>query len=221
MNEFYAKLEITGESETLMQLRNVLFTHYTEERINETIKQELANPIRQHGIDYFKDRIERHKDENGGYYYLNLSVWEPIVGPEANVDLTIINDRKLRVRIATRCMPDLDELEQISAMYPEITFQYHQLRCHMAGELICVIRNGKNEDCIWSEVEETEDHDYILTHHTYSKNEAQSRLRMRIETLDENGEWVLGPLRIVDESMVYPGCAHDLEEARPPVVYVY
>lgn len=221
MNEYYAKLEIIGEPETLMQLQEQLFHYYSKDRVEEAVALELANPRRQNGIDYFRFRIERHKDESGGYYYLNLEVWEPIVGPEANVDLLIINERKRRVRIATRCKPDLDRVEEISAKYPDITFIYYQCREWIDGELICVIKEGKIVDWISGDCELTEEKETIRSTRTWSEDHEQSRIRQRVEILDENGQWVLEPFRIYDESAVYAGSAHDPKEDEPQVYYLY
>lgn len=221
MNEYYAKLEMTGEREALAHLRDQLFTHYTDDHIDEVIQQEMANPSRGGAIEYFKTRIERYRFENGGYYYLNLTVWEPIVGPEANVDLDVINDRRLRVPIATRCQPDLDKLEEISAQHPEITFTYHQCREWLPGELICVIKDGQMQDWINGDYELTEDREIVKTTRSWSADVAESRIRQRIEILNENGEWELCPLRMVDESEVYPGSAHDPVEGGPPAIFVY
>jgi hypothetical protein len=221
MNDYYAQLLLTGRPDRLNQIREELFTYFSEDQIEEVIRQETAHPIRRLGVEYLKNMIESFKDDHNGYYYLNLEKWEPIVGPEANVDLTITNESRLTIRIATGMEPELDKIKERSAQYPEVAFHYHQLRGHMVGENIFVIVNGKIIDAIWSEVEYTEHDDLVITYHKWAFDDEQSRVRLRFETLNENGEWEMGPLRIVDESMVYPGCAHDSKEDAPPVVYVY
>lgn len=221
MNDYYSRLKITGNAEALRQFREQTFTYYSGDRIEEVIAIEKAHPERYMAVEYMEDMIRMFKDQGGGYYHFKIQEWEMIFGTWANVDLKNIDDTTLHVRIATGQHVDLEKLEKLSARHPALTFHLHQLRWHEDPELICVIRNGETEDYMWTYYEESKEQGSTHVRRSRANDAARSRMRVRIETLMENGQWELLPLRIVDEAMVYDGCDHDTDEFKEQVIYVY
>lgn len=193
MNEYYTRIEMIGDQGQLSQLRTELFEHFPEERLMEVLEKELANPIRMNAIDYFKNRMVRFSDNNNGYYYLRLPVWEPIVGPEANVDLVIESECHQDVWIATRHRPDNELLVEISRRYPDVVFYHYMNREHLVEKYTCVIACGEMREQVQTRLEYTKEHESFVTHATAFNVSGERRLRIRYERLDENSNWETVP----------------------------
>jgi hypothetical protein len=193
MNEYYTRIEMIGDQGQLSQLRTELFEHFPEERLMEVLEKEEANEIRMNGIDYFKSRMVRFSDKNNGYYYLRLPVWEPIVGPEANVDLRVISERHQDIWIATRCRPDNELLAEISRKYPDVVFYHHMNREHMIEKCVSVIVYGDIKQLYETSLDTTSEYGITVTNTRAIEVFGERRLRIRYERLDENGNWETVP----------------------------
>lgn len=214
MNEYIMNVTLIGENQDLCAVVNALYDHYSPEQTEEYLKSKRGERDQNHepGSSYEERMILRYSDENG-YYQMKAECWEDKIGETGDAYVRIINNNRLEMKLYSRDCINIESFCDISRTYPYVVFYSHLYRWHMAIDHYNVVMGGKIRNSMRESIEyNSEEDSYETTIQFRTGHESTSRIRPRIQRLNEKGKWEMYGIRIVDECPDYVGSAYDTNE---------